>query len=140
MEFKAKRIDNGEYVKGFFTNKERGNLIVPVIDVYKEWDTGDYIKSYEIDGDTLIPIYDSEIYIIERRSGNGKTEDSDCFISSSMNNIVKWIKENKDFDSNDFNWWWVVLKNKIDVEYSTEIYKVFDWDGNELDKQPLSYI
>lgn len=51
--FKAKRLDNNEYIVGFFTKKQIGNLIVPVIEVYKEWDTGDYIESYEIDGDTL---------------------------------------------------------------------------------------
>jgi hypothetical protein len=51
--FKAKRIDNGEWVVGFFTNKKIGALIVPVIEVYKEWDSGDYMETYEIDGDTL---------------------------------------------------------------------------------------
>lgn len=54
--FKAIRLDNGEWVTGFFTKKKIGNLIVPVIEVYKEWDSGDYIETYEIDGDTLINI------------------------------------------------------------------------------------
>lgn len=52
--FKAKRIDNGEWVVGFFTKKKIGSLIVPVIEVYKEWDSGDYMETYEIDGETLI--------------------------------------------------------------------------------------
>ena len=52
--FKAKRIDNGVWVVGFFTKKKIGNLIVPVIEVYKEWDSGDYMETYEIDGDTLV--------------------------------------------------------------------------------------
>jgi len=51
--FKAKRLDNGEWIEGFFTKKLIGSLIVPVIEVIKEWDTGDYIESYEIDGNTL---------------------------------------------------------------------------------------
>lgn len=51
--FKGKRVDNGEWVIGFFTKKKIGNLIVPVIELYKEWDNGDYIETYEIDGDTL---------------------------------------------------------------------------------------
>ena len=51
--FKAKRIDNGEWITGFFTKKKIGNLIVPIIEVCKESDSGDYIESYEIDGNTL---------------------------------------------------------------------------------------
>ena len=51
--FKAKRIDNGQWVTGFFTKKQVGGLFVPVIDVIKEWDSGDYIESYEVDGDTV---------------------------------------------------------------------------------------
>lgn len=51
--FTAKRSDTGESITGFFTNKKIGQLIVPVIEVYKEWDSGDYMESYEIDGETL---------------------------------------------------------------------------------------
>lgn len=54
--FKGKRIDNSEWVVGFFTKKKIGSLIVPVIEVIKECDSGDYIETYEIDGDTLIDI------------------------------------------------------------------------------------
>jgi len=56
VKFKARRLDNKKWVIGFFTKKEIGNLIVPVIEVYKEWDTGDYIETYEIDGETLTNI------------------------------------------------------------------------------------
>ncbi len=62
--FTAKRIDNGEWVTGFFTQKKIGSLIVPVIEVYKEWDTGDNytiivaMDYYEIDVDTLEYIID----------------------------------------------------------------------------------
>lgn len=52
-EFTAKRLDNGKYITGWFTKKKIGNLIVPVIEVYREWDTGDYIETCEIDGSTL---------------------------------------------------------------------------------------
>ena len=51
--FKAQRLDTRDWVIGFFTKKQIGGLIVPVIEVIKEWDTGDYVESYEIDGDTL---------------------------------------------------------------------------------------
>jgi len=54
--FKAKRLDNGEWITGWFTKKEIGNLIVPVIERYREWDTGDYIETIEIDGETLMYI------------------------------------------------------------------------------------
>lgn len=65
--FKAKRIDNGEWVTGFFTKKKIGSLIVPVIEVYKEWDTGDYMEFYEIDGNTLesISILPIDAYALE---------------------------------------------------------------------------
>lgn len=52
--FTAKRIDNGMWVTGFFTKIQKGGLFVPVIQTIKEWDSGDYIETYEIDGDTLM--------------------------------------------------------------------------------------
>jgi hypothetical protein len=51
--FKAKRLDTGKWVEGFFTKKQKGSLFVPVIEVIKEWDSGDYIEYYEVDGDTV---------------------------------------------------------------------------------------
>ena len=51
--FKAKRLDTGEYIEGFFTKKQNGSLFVPVIERIKEWDSGDYIESIEVDGSTL---------------------------------------------------------------------------------------
>lgn len=52
-KFRGRRTDTGEWVYGLFTNKKIGNLIVPVIDVYHEWDSGDYMESHEVDGDTV---------------------------------------------------------------------------------------
>jgi len=57
--FKANRLDTGDEVIGFFTKKQIGGLIVPVIEVYKEWDSGDYMESYEIDGKTLKQYYEN---------------------------------------------------------------------------------
>jgi len=53
--FKAKRLDNSEWVEGFFTKKQinKGGLFVPVIERIREHDNGDYIESIEIDGTTL---------------------------------------------------------------------------------------
>jgi hypothetical protein len=51
--FKAKRLDTGDWVEGFFTKKEKNGVFVPVIEVIKEWDSGDYIESYEVDSDTI---------------------------------------------------------------------------------------
>ena len=51
--FRAKRIDTGQWVEGFFTKKQKDGLFVPVIEVIKEWDFGDYVKSYEVDGETV---------------------------------------------------------------------------------------
>lgn len=53
VTFYGKRIDNDEWVRGFFTKEQRGSVFVPVIQMIKEWDSGDYIESFEIDGDTL---------------------------------------------------------------------------------------
>jgi hypothetical protein len=51
--FRAKRLDNGEFIEGFFTKKKEGALIIPVLERYKEHDNGDYIESIPIDGSTL---------------------------------------------------------------------------------------
>ena len=53
VTFYGKRIDNDEWVRGFFTKEQRGRLFVPVIQVIKELDLGDYIESYEVDGNSL---------------------------------------------------------------------------------------
>ena len=53
VTFYGKRIDNDEWVRGFFTKEQRGSVFVPVIQMIKEWDSGDYVESFEIDGDTL---------------------------------------------------------------------------------------
>ena len=58
--FTANRLDNGEPITGFFTKKKIGNLIVPVIERYREWDTGDYIESIEVDGSTLSALQQPE--------------------------------------------------------------------------------
>ena len=52
--FKAKRLDNDQYVTGYFTYEQTSpSCFSPVIQVIKEWDSGDYIESYQIDCDTL---------------------------------------------------------------------------------------
>ena len=53
ITFTGVRIDNGEHVTGWFTKKKIGNLIVPVIEVYKEHDSGDYIQTYEVNIETV---------------------------------------------------------------------------------------
>jgi uncharacterized UBP type Zn finger protein len=78
-----------------------------------------------------------EYYIIERKKGNIIIEDANCFLSSSMDKIVSWINDNKDFDNRTFHWWWCVIKITPDDEFGGELYKIFDWDGNELKKQPI---
>ena len=50
--YKAKKL-NGEWTEGWFTKVESGNLIVPCLQRYREHDTGDYIESVEINGETL---------------------------------------------------------------------------------------
>ena len=51
--FKAKRLDNDEWIEGFFTKKKINILFVPVIERLRESDSGDYIESIEIDGKTI---------------------------------------------------------------------------------------
>jgi hypothetical protein len=75
-------------------------------------------------------------YIVERRKDNTMTEDANCFLGSSMDKVVDWINNNKDFDKRDYNWYWVVIKIKVDDEFGGELFKIFDWDGNELEEQP----
>lgn len=75
-------------------------------------------------------------YIVERRKDNTMTEDANCFLGSSMDKVVDWINNNKNFDKRDYNWYWVVIKIKVDDEFGGELFKIFDWDGNELEEQP----
>jgi len=51
--FKAKKMGTDDWVIGFFTKVCTGNIFIPVIQVIKECDSGDYIESYEIDSNTL---------------------------------------------------------------------------------------
>jgi len=50
--YKAKDLF-GNWKYGFFTKEKKGSLIVPVLNIYKEWDYGDYIDSIQIDSTTL---------------------------------------------------------------------------------------
>lgn len=77
-----------------------------------------------------------EYYIIERRKGNIEIEDANCFLGSSMDKVIDWINDNKDFDKREFYWWWCVIKITVDDEWGGELFKIFDWDGNELEEQP----
>lgn len=76
-------------------------------------------------------------YIVERRKENNMTENANCFLSSSLDKVVDWINNNKDFDKRDPNWYWVVIKIEVDNEFGGELFKIFDWDGNELEEQPI---
>lgn len=77
-----------------------------------------------------------EYYIIERHKSNHITEDSNCFLGSSIDKVINWINNNKDFDDRKFYWWWVVIKITVDDEFGGELFKIFDWDGIELNEQP----
>lgn len=66
VKFTGKRLDNGEEVIGFFTKKKIGNLIVPVIETYKEWDSGDYIESREVDGETISQVNENNKLTVEQ--------------------------------------------------------------------------
>lgn len=48
FKFRAKRIDNGEYIVGLFCRKKIGNLICPCIQIEKEYDNGDYWKKLRL--------------------------------------------------------------------------------------------
>jgi len=78
--------------------------------------------------------------MIERRKGNIEIENSNCFLASSMDKVIEWINDNKDFDNRDFYWWWCVIKITVDDEWGGELFKIFDWDGNELEEQPINHI
>ena len=79
-----------------------------------------------------------EYYIIERRKG-GETEDANCFLGSSIDKCIEYINNNKDFDNRDFywKWYWCIIKITVDDVYGGELIKIFDWNGQELDYQPI---
>lgn len=53
IKFRAKDKKTGQWRLGQFTRAKKGGCIVPCIAVEKEWDSGDYVEDYEIDGETL---------------------------------------------------------------------------------------
>ena len=77
------------------------------------------------------------LYIVERRNYNGIVEDSDCFLSSSLENVKTWILNNQDFDTESSNWYWCVLKIIPDDEYGAELFKIFSREGIELENKPI---
>ena len=99
---------------------------------YVEW-LEDRVKKLSISD---VRSSNKNFYIVERRKDNTMTEDANCFLGSSMDKVVEWINSNKDFDKRDYNWYWVVIKIEVDNEFGGELFKIFDWDGNELEEQP----
>ncbi len=53
IEFRGKRVDNGEWVYGLFARCKVGNLILPCIQRERENDSGDYIEAIIVNGNTL---------------------------------------------------------------------------------------
>ena len=99
-----------------------------------------HIQSFNEHGENLnisdVRSSNKNFYIVERRKDNTMTEDANCFLGSSMDKVVEWINNNKDFDKRDYNWYWVVIKIEVDNEFGGELFKIFDWDGTELEEQP----
>jgi hypothetical protein len=55
IQFRGKRLDNGEWVHGLFCKYQYkpGGLFLPVIQIIKEWDNGDYLEYHEVDPKTI---------------------------------------------------------------------------------------
>jgi hypothetical protein len=47
-------------------------------------------------------------FIVEQRGSNAKIENANCFLGSSINNVIYWINDNKDFDHRDHLWYWAL--------------------------------
>ncbi len=75
------------------------------------------------------------VYSVEQRE-DGNALVSNCFMSSSIENIVAWIKRNEDWDD-AYSWYWAVLICELDCEEGAALYKIYDRFGKELDQQPL---
>lgn len=104
--FKAKRIDNGNWIEGFFTKKKINGLFVPVIERIKEWDNGDYIESIEVDGNTIEKIE-------YQKSDNIKNR---YFIFSSKHTIRdRWYWKKTEFRT------WIYIGDKF-----PSIYNLFE--------------
>jgi hypothetical protein len=72
--FKAKRLDNGEWIEGFFTKKKLTSIFVPVIERIVENDNGEYMESIEVDGSTLQNIQEIQSGISENDFNTLKNE------------------------------------------------------------------
>jgi len=53
LTVKAKRVDSGGWISGWFTKSLKGSLFVPSVSRLREWDSGDFIECIEVDGSTI---------------------------------------------------------------------------------------
>lgn len=55
------------------------------------------------------------------------------------------MKNNTDYGRRNLDWWWVVYPAELDHDihnqprsgHNLDTFHVFDWDGNEMENQPI---
>ena len=95
------------------------------------------------------PLFPNPFYSVERRDrqSGGETVDNNCFLGSSIDLCVAWMRRNIDYDPNRENlWYWAVVTMFVDSDMfdATDphfnehgcIHSYYDWDGNFLQEQP----
>ena len=121
IEFRGKRVDNGEWVYGLFARCKVGNLIWPCIQRERENDSGDYIEAIIVNGETL-----GQYTGLKDNNGNKIFE----------GDIIRFIKENclVIFVEND-----CAFRIEVDGRISTALRKAHSKDyeviGNIHDKE-----
>lgn len=82
------------------------------------------------------------IYIVDRRSNRKDyptIEEQNCFIGTSVEKCIDWIKKNKGASDHEHYWWWTMHSVQVDVSTNfLSTMRHFDWDGDELTEEPLS--
>lgn len=94
-------------------------------------------------------LFPNPLYSVERRNKTcvTGTEDSNCFLGSTIESCEAWMKGNADFEPNrESVWWWAIVVMFVDTDMfvSTDphfeehgrIHSYYDWDANPLDEQP----
>jgi len=79
-------------------------------------------------------ISDNTYYIVGRRDDENTIIEENCFLGSTFNKCIEWIKDNKGYDSESYSWHWSISHITLDDKSGGFLVLGIDWDGNKIEK------